>query len=392
MAFRTVAILYMLIVCCFAERNISTKFNGIGGGIRIWRVVAHSEELKSCSFCPSNSILEILDELGFIDVRSRELIAPKMSLWYEHRIRPFLQYIDDYLLFHPNFSTVSYFTLYDGWREHTAPASDPAYALLQTAYLKRSHVGRGSANEPGRFISQFETSNLFPVLNLPVLAFNRHRNDPCVMLIPDTEFISTSGFADLMREIEQSDIPWHEKKNILIWRGNNNGIGYEMYNIRDAGNPEKSKLLNQRELLVRLAANNSRVTAHFVKDQQVAPKKMLLQYKYQIDVDGEVNAWSGLWWKLYSKSVVFKVASHYEQWYYNHLVPWIHYIPVHANLSNLDDQLLWALHNDMTCREIARQGNLLVTRLTYSYAIQNYTIEDHYAGFLKTFNMNGIVL
>ena len=87
---------------------------------------------------------------------------------------------------------------------------------------------------------------------------------------------------------------------------------------------------------------------------------------------GEVNAWSGLWWKLYSHSVVFKVHSHYEQWYYHLLVPWIHYIPILSDLSDLDEKFQWALDNDKECQKIAEKGRELISKLTYEYAIKDY--------------------
>ena len=101
-------------------------------------------------------------------------------------------------------------------------------------------------------------------------------------------------------------------------------------------------------------------------------KTEMLQYKYQLDVDGEVNAWSALWWKLYSNSVVFKVDSHYEQWYYKDLKEWVHYIPVKADLSDLEEKYKWALENDEKCREIALEGRNLAVSLTYENVIKNY--------------------
>ena len=104
-------------------------------------------------------------------------------------------------------------------------------------------------------------------------------------------------------------------------------------------------------------------------------KTEMLQYKYQIDIDGEVSAWSGLWWKLYSNSVVFKVNSHYEQWYYNELKEWIHYIPVKADLSDLEEKYKWALENDNKCKDIAKAGREFAASLTYENVIKNYKIQ-----------------
>ena len=95
----------------------------------------------------------------------------------------------------------------------------------------------------------------------------------------------------------------------------------------------------------------------------------MLKYKYQIDVDGEVNAWSALYWKLYSRSVVLKVESHFEQWYYKDLKPWIHYVPVAANLSDFYDIVDWVLTHDKECEKIALSGRMFASQLTYASVI-----------------------
>merc|ERR1711935_731658 len=53
-------------------------------------------------------------------------------------------------------------------------------------------------------------------------------------------------------------------------------------------------------------------------------------------MDGNVNAW-GLAWRLASGSVVFKVASEYLAAYTEFLKPFVHYIPIAANLSDLEE-------------------------------------------------------
>lgn len=66
-------------------------------------------------------------------------------------------------------------------------------------------------------------------------------------------------------------------------------------------------------------------------------------------------------------SLVLKVDSHFEQWYYDRLVPWRHYIPIKGDLSDLEDKLAWAQdpRNDAVCEQIALQGRELVMTLTY---------------------------
>jgi len=53
-----------------------------------------------------------------------------------------------------------------------------------------------------------------------------------------------------------------------------------------------------------------------------------------LEIDGNVNAW-GHKWRLASGSAVFKVDSEWTNAYLEHEIAGVHFLPVHANLSNL---------------------------------------------------------
>ena len=279
-----------------------------------WHIISAVHELNDSSTVytrPQATVLSILCELGFIASSVRVLLRPQCSLWYEYRIQSFLMYLDRYLSHHPTSNLTAYFTLYDGWREHTPPAVDPVFVVLPSDEIRRGFLGRGTAKEPGRFLNRGRnrTKTLFPVFKLPVIAYSRHKGDPSVLLIPDGEFLQSDGFLDLRKEVDSADIAWHEKKDTIVWRGTNAGKGYETYNVPFYNQTRSKKLYNQRELFINFVANNSAISAYFVKHSDAVTKKMLLSYKFQLDLDGEVNAWSGLFWKLYSNSAVFKVRT-----------------------------------------------------------------------------------
>jgi Glycosyl transferase family 90 len=391
------------------ELKTSKKKGKAGKVKRPWKIISSVQELQNCEPCPNQDVFDVIEELSFINTRSNEVIAPKHNVLFSQRIKAFLQYISDYTARHPKFSLTSYFTLYDGWREHTPPplelATDttttvrsvPIYASLSIDDIKLFYI------ENGRFVNQGRISSaaydVYPVLDFPMLAFGRHKRDLSVIMIPDSEFIATSGFADLKKEIGKNDIPWEKKENVLFWRSKNHGVGYASYNdfASTRGLTEGDKrLLNQRELFMKVSANSSRarsINAQFMKGREKVSKKSLLKYKYQIDIDGEVTAWSGLWWKLYSNSVVLKVESHYEQWYYNLLIPWEHYIPIRPNFSDFEEQLNWAFEHDAECKQIAQNGKALANKLSYYFSTRHFTIQNNYSDFvarrvLKMFNIS----
>lgn len=301
-------------------------------------------------------VLETFGEVGFVG--ENQVFLPNQKIHLE-RWKHVEKYLLDYKQIHGEKMLDYYFTLFDGWREHTEPCKVPVYVMATEGNLSllSHYVNKGSIGEGGRFIPKGIPDTIFPYFDKRVLAFCRHKGDDTVITIPDPEFIRTGGYIDLQQEIDSVDIEWEKKKNKLYWRGGSHGIAYKKYGS-----------ISQRAMLVEKAISEW-LDASF---SYTVTKESMLQYKYLVDVDGEVNAWSGLWWKLYSNSVVFKVESHYEQWFYKDLVEWVHYIPVKGDLSDLEEKYKWALENDMKCKQIALEGKKFTTIHTYEYVLKNY--------------------
>ncbi|KAF8908122.1 glycosyl transferase family 90-domain-containing protein [Gymnopilus junonius] len=85
------------------------------------------------------------------------------------------------------------------------------------------------------------------------------------------------------------------------------------------------------------------------------------RYKYYIDVDG--HAWSSRFKSLItSNALVFK-STVYPEWYTDRIEPWVHYVPVQLDLSDLWDALVFfrgdpagnGAHEDIA-KEIAEAG------------------------------------
>ena len=91
------------------------------------------------------------------------------------------------------------------------------------------------------------------------------------------------------------------------------------------------------------------------------------QYKYQIDIDGNTNAWSALFQKLLSGSAVLKVASpgNFRQWYYDELIPWVNFVPVKSDMSDLVEKIHWLIEHDDEAMQIGVNGRKLASKLTY---------------------------
>lgn len=62
-------------------------------------------------------------------------------------------------------------------------------------------------------------------------------------------------------------------------------------------------------------------------------------YRYVLDVDG--NGWSGRFKRLItSNSLIFK-STIYPEWYMDRIQPWLHYVPVQVDLSDLYDSFIF---------------------------------------------------
>lgn len=306
-------------------------------------------------------VLECIHELGFYS--KDKIILPKFTV-HEDRIELVLRYLKDYFSYHIDDNITCFFTVYDGWRECSEPSTNPLF-IQATRDLISHYTTNKIKREPGRFIAEILLKDIFPKFIYPILSMGRHKNDKTVILIPDTDFIKSYGYITLRKEIENNDIDYSLKIPQIFWRGGNHGPKLLCYSNDD--NPKSI-----RENVVSLNNKITSINAYYCIN---ATKKEMLRYKYLLDVDGEVNAWSGLYWKLLSNSVVFKVESHWEQWYYKDLKEWIHYIPVKSDLTDIEEKFNWAISHDEDCRLISKNATEFAKRLTYDYVIKNYKIE-----------------
>ena len=91
----------------------------------------------------------------------------------------------------------------------------------------------------------------------------------------------------------------------------------------------------------------------------------MLQSRGVLSVDGEGNEWS-LLWKLLANCVTLLVeSSRTWQWYHPLLRPWVHYVPLRPDMSDLADRVNYVLDpaNDARLVEIARASTELAMRI-----------------------------
>lgn len=98
--------------------------------------------------------------------------------------------------------------------------------------------------------------------------------------------------------------------------------------------------------------------------------KEFLKYKYILSVQGHDKD-SGLNWKLNSNSVVLMNKPVYTSWLMeSKLVPWIHYVPLNSNFTDLIEKIEWCRANDNKCKEIVKNAN------NFMKTFENKNIEE----------------
>ncbi len=199
----------------------------------------------------------------------------------------------------------------------------------------------------------------------PIFVFSKREDNPYMIPIPDHEYIS--GYDTLDSQIDKASefSPWDEKVDQVFWRGATTGGDFAAPTWRS---------LPRARLVAISKAYPDEVDAKFTILVQGAEKREELRhslgtfvspeesvkYRYLIDIDGNGSTFSRFYWILRSNSVALKQSSPYVQWYYPALKPYVHYIPVARDLSNLEERLSWARHHSHQAAAIALAGKRLI--------------------------------
>jgi len=170
--------------------------------------------------------------------------------------------------------------------------------------------------------------------------------------------------------LDDFSTPWNQRKPTAVFRGKSTGCGT---------NPQN----NQRLKIAQIAAKNPsrddipllnagitswqlrpRKNIHSPYLQTINPNELDFDlvpfmspeeqstFKYIINVDGHVSAFR-LSYELSMGSVLLIVDSPWKIWFSHLLVPYVHFVPIKDDLSDLLSQIEWCRLNDEKCQQIA---------------------------------------
>ena len=212
-------------------------------------------------------------------------------------------------------------------------------------------------------------------------------------LVPDPDFISSSGYSETRKLVKEKGREWSARLPVVFWRGAT--TGHRTKPPPDSIETDDFTWLPRLDMCRRL--RDSGLAAHcdvgitsivqieerylherIATSQLCKPKvarETFLYYKYTIVIDGNSNAWSAMFCALLSGLCVLLVASvaNFRQWYYGRLRPWEHYVPVSADLHDLEERISWVLANDASAEAIGKDGQKLAQAMTFETEVEETT-------------------
>ncbi|KAE8746961.1 hypothetical protein FOCC_FOCC006381 [Frankliniella occidentalis] len=154
---------------------------------------------------------------------------------------------------------------------------------------------------------------------------------------------------DMLSVQTNVELPWDERVTKAFWRG------------RDSRRERLHLVSLSREHPDLLNASLTNFFFFRNEEETYGPKEKhisffkFFDYKYQVNVDGTVAAFR-FPYLLGGGSMVIKQESKYHEHFYSLVRPWVHYVPVRHDLSDLVDRIHWAQDNDEKALKIALAG------------------------------------
>jgi len=223
----------------------------------------------------------------------------------------------------------------------------------------------------------------------------------------DTVFAGSNKFDSHRVPFENLSLPrsqlrvcrhFREKKDRLLWRGATTGRNWTVRDTQPNG-AVSDGLPDRQWLLTRWGENQSaRIDVGTHKYVQNVPHRWKLKNKVSIDQmsqnkflvlpEGNDVA-SASAWSLFSSSVVLMPIPRKESVVAHGLLkPWVHFIPIERNFSDLDVKMQWCLNNLDDCEDIAHRASIYMYHMwpgskLFMMAMQR-VLDTHFKRFAST--------
>lgn len=235
----------------------------------------------------------------------------------------------------------------------------------------------------------WQYSEIFSELNnIPVIQFSRRKEQrDRVVLFPLAKEFMGPGGGNIPLNFDT--IPFHAKKDSLVWRGRYSGISCDwktrifwsdhlFLNSYILGEAVKQKHLNiPRYKIVKFMSEVKwsdiafSLKEHEIKNikesqwksdfllpyiKQPIPIKEQIKNKFILAIPGNDYP-SSLYWSLLSNSVVFLIENEWETALDCGLEPWVHYVPVKQSCDDIGEKFEKMIDNPKLCLEIIENAH-----------------------------------
>jgi hypothetical protein len=174
-------------------------------------------------------------------------------------------------------------------------------------------------------------------------------------------------------------VPWTQKQDKAIFRGKLNGDLKRATESVDKTDLQRCMMLDRCKLVWKYH-NSTWIDARLTSTMNVIPNVLeggtdvtapklsmqeMFSYKGIIILEGN-DVSSGLKNALLSSSVVLMPQPLYTSWAMEELLePWIHYIPLKSDLSDVESKVQWMLSHDAEARRISYRASLWIKDLVF---------------------------
>lgn len=231
---------------------------------------------------------------------------------------------------------------------------------------------------------------------LPILSMSKTSEYADVLIPTHEDWARVQGphnkwFPPCTAYNDNFDMPWIDRKPTAVFRGSTTGCGVTVNS-------------NQRLRLAYIASNTGSLDGIPLLDagvtkwktrprqiegselQTIEPGRLMpfdlvsyltpsqqSHYKYIINVAGHVSAFR-LSYELSMGCTVIMVETPWKIWFSDMLIPYVHYVPVKFDLSDLVDRVEWCRKHDKECETMASNAKLF---------FQTYLQRDNILDFMQ---------
>jgi hypothetical protein len=231
---------------------------------------------------------------------------------------------------------------------------------------------------------------------IPLLRCDQSKTDRMSMqsiLMPDF-FMQDGQYGAELEEIAEavSAHPFDQRREVIMWRGSLSGPDYPtLENFRRFPRFQLHTMSRKHPNIIDARLCNydvgeteaARALSSYLQREYGGPAERLpaagfVPFKYLISLDGVGAAWKRTATILASGSVLL-LHHRWTQFFYAGMKPWVHYVPLEFDFSDLIDRYDWLVAHPMQARQIAENGwrfakDVLTPRALETYFAQVLTV------------------